>query len=315
MLRNTPRERMLLSVTNQGDPSEGDDMPHAQIIDGRAIAGEERARLKEDVSALARRGITPGLATVLVGDDPASRVYVRMKERACREAGIASRQVRPAVDVTQSALEREIDALNRDPEIHGILLQLPLPEHLDDAAALRRIAPEKDVDGFHPENLGALLAARTPAELPCLIPCTPAGVLRLLDATGTALAGAEAVVVGRSLIVGKPAALLLLLRHATVTVCHSQTRKLKETTRRADVLVVAAGVPRLVTREMVKPGAVVIDVGINRPPGAASVVGDVAFDEVSRVASHITPVPGGVGPMTISGLLANTVRAARSMTT
>ncbi|UCF09307.1 MAG: bifunctional methylenetetrahydrofolate dehydrogenase/methenyltetrahydrofolate cyclohydrolase FolD [Candidatus Bipolaricaulota bacterium] len=285
-------------------------MPQAQIIDGKAVAAALREQLKGEVDDLIAHGVTPGLATVLVGEDPASQVYVRMKEKACDKLGIASHGIRPADDIEEPELIAQIEALNADPAIHGILVQLPLPKHLNTQRVLRHVSPEKDVDGFHPLNLGRLLSAKSWDELPRFIPCTPAGAIRLIDSTGVEIEGKEAVVVGRSLIVGKPVALLLLARHATVTLCHSRTSDLAEITRRADILVAAVGVPRLVTAEMVKPGAVVIDVGVNRLDDG--LVGDVDFDAVCEVASHITPVPGGVGPMTITMLLANTVRSAQA---
>jgi len=285
-------------------------MPQGQIIDGKAVAEALRAELKTQVDALASRGVSPGLATVLVGEDPASQVYVRMKEKACAKLGIASHAVRPAADVSEAELIDSIESLNADPAVHGILVQLPLPKHLDTQRVLRRVNPDKDVDGFHPLNLGRLLSAKTWDQLPRFIPCTPAGVIHLIDSTGCAFEGAHAVVVGRSLIVGKPVAMLLLARQATVTLCHSRTRDLGALTRQADILVAAVGVPRLITANMVKPGAVVIDVGVNRLEDG--LVGDVDFEAVQDVASHVTPVPGGVGPMTITMLLANTVRSAQA---
>jgi len=285
-------------------------MPQGQIIDGKAVAEALRAQLKMQVDALASRGVNPGLATVLVGEDPASQVYVRMKEKACAKLGIASHAVRPAADVSEAELIDTIETLNADPAVHGILVQLPLPKHLDTQRVLRRVNPDKDVDGFNPLNLGRLLSAKTWDQLPRFIPCTPAGAIHLIDSTGCAFEGAHAVVVGRSLIVGKPVAMLLLARQATVTLCHSRTRDLGALTRQADILVAAVGVPRLITADMVKPGAVVIDVGVNRLEDG--LVGDVDFESVRDIASHITPVPGGVGPMTITMLLANTVRSAEA---
>jgi len=284
-------------------------MPRAQIIDGKKVAEELRQDLAEEVAQLAKQGITPGLATVLVGEDPASRVYVRMKEKACAKVGLMSRGVRAPADVPQEELVAQIEALNRDPEIHGILVQLPLPKHLDAPTVLQHVSPDKDVDGFHPLNLGRLLSAKYWDELPPFIPCTPAGVIKLIDSTGVEIEGKQAVVVGRSIIVGKPVSMLLLARQATVTVCHSRTRDLGAVTREADILVAAVGVPRLVKAEMIKPGAVVIDVGVNRLEDG--LVGDVDFDQAAEVAGYLTPVPGGVGPMTITMLLANTVRSAK----
>ncbi len=284
-------------------------MPKAQIIDGKKVAEELRQELAEEVAKLAKQGITPGLATVLVGEDPASQVYVRMKEKACAKVGLMSRGVRPPADVPQEELVAQIDALNRDPEIHGILVQLPLPKHLDAPTVLQHVSPDKDVDGFHPLNLGRLLSAKYWDELPPFIPCTPAGTIKLIDSTGVEIEGKQAVVVGRSIIVGKPVSMLLLARHATVTICHSRTRDLGAVTRKADILVAAVGVPRLIKAEMIKPGAVVIDVGVNRLEDG--LVGDVDFDQAAEVAGYLTPVPGGVGPMTITMLLANTVRSAK----
>lgn len=284
-------------------------MPEAVIIDGKKIAEETRAELKREVDSLAKKGVTPGLATVLVGEDPASQVYVRMKEKACDKMGILSRGVRPPADIGQEDLIAEIEALNADPTIHGILVQLPLPKHLDTATVLQRVSPERDVDGFHPVNLGRLLSAKTWKALPRFVPCTPAGSIKLIDSTGVEIEGKRAVVVGRSLIVGKPVAMLLLARQATVTLCHSHTRDLGSFTREADILVAAVGVPRLIKGDMIKPGAVVIDVGVNRLK--EGLVGDVDFDAAKNVAGYLTPVPGGVGPMTITMLLANTVRSAK----
>ena len=277
----------------------------AQILDGKAISNELRENIKARVTALRAKGVTPGLAVILVGDDPASEIYVRNKGKGCEQTGMLSRTIRLPGDVTQAALEAQIDALNADPAIHGVLVQLPLPKGLDEAAALARIRPEKDVDGFHLLNAGRLLSGQAG-----VTPCTPKGALEMIRRTGSELAGKEAVVVGRSNIVGKPMALLLLQQNATVTLCHSRTRDLAQHTRRADVLVAAVGRPRLITADMVKPGAVVIDVGINRVDG--KVVGDVDYDAVKEVAGWITPVPGGVGRMTVTMLLENTLEAAES---
>ena len=275
----------------------------AITIDGVAAAQALYAELALRVQALKTRGITPGLATVLVGDDPASGVYVRNKIRACEKLGMFSEhRALPATVVTADLL-REIAALNDRADIHGMIVQLPLPPQIDAAALLQAIAPEKDVDGFHWRNLGAL-AAGTPQ----LLPCTPAGVMHLLDREGVAIEGQRAVVIGRSLQVGKPTALLLISRGATVTVCHSKTADLAAIAREADILVAAVGRPRLVTAAMVRPGATVIDVGINRVDG--KLVGDVDYAAVREVAGRITPVPGGVGPMTVAMLIANTVFAA-----
>lgn len=278
----------------------------AQIIDGKQVAAQIRGQLAEEIKGLKKEGLTPGLAVVLVGDDPASRVYVNMKKKACAEIGVYSREYGLAKETTQEELLDLIGELNRDPQIHGILVQLPLPDHLDEHQVLEAISPDKDVDGFHPVNVGRLVTGQ-----PCLKPCTPAGIIELIDRTGLELKGKEAVVVGRSNIVGKPVALLLLSRHATVTICHSRTEKLDEVCRRADVLVVAVGRPEMVKGDWIKPGAVVIDVGTNRLE--KGLVGDVEFAVAKETAGHITPVPGGVGPMTIAMLMKNTVEAARSL--
>jgi len=275
----------------------------ARLIDGKALAAEVRAALRPAVTALAARGAQPGLAAIVAGDDPASRVYVRNKVRACEETGVRSELHEFPADVAERALLECVAGLNRDPAVHGILVQLPLPAHLDTERVLAAVSPAKDVDGFHVENLGALLRGA-----PRFVPCTPAGVLRLLDHAGVPLAGRHAVVIGRSNIVGKPLALLLLQRDATVTICHSKTARLAELARQADVLVAAAGRPRMVGAEMVKPGACVIDVGTSRTADG-KLSGDVDFAAASKVAGWITPVPGGVGPMTVAMLVANTVRA------
>lgn len=275
----------------------------AKLLEGKVIAEEICQETTRRVAALKERGVTPGLAVILVGEDPASQIYVRNKGIACEKAGIHSVTLRLPENTTQRELEDHIRAFNADAAIHGILVQLPLPRQLDEAAALAAIAPEKDVDGFHVLNAGRLLNG-----LPGVVACTPKGALEMIRRTGVDLCGKEAVVVGRSNIVGKPMAMLLLQQHCTVTICHSRTSDLAAHTRRADVLVAAVGKPRFITAEMVKPGAVVIDVGINRVDG--KVVGDVDFDAVREVAGWITPVPGGVGRMTIAMLLENTVEAA-----
>lgn len=275
----------------------------AQVLDGKILAGEVLNRVRERVAALKAKGVTPGLAVILVGNDPASEIYVRNKGRACEEIGIRGETIRMPESTTQQELEDEIERLNRDRGIHGILVQLPLPAGLDEAAALARILPEKDVDGFHRMNAGALMTGT-----PGVIPCTPKGALYMIRSTGMDLNGKNAVVIGRSNIVGKPMAMLLLRENCTVTVCHSRTRDLAEYTRRADILIAAVGRAGLITADMVQPGAVVIDVGINRVDG--KVRGDVDFDGVSEVAGWITPVPGGVGRMTIAMLLQNTLEAA-----
>ncbi|MBC7338324.1 MAG: bifunctional methylenetetrahydrofolate dehydrogenase/methenyltetrahydrofolate cyclohydrolase FolD [Firmicutes bacterium] len=276
----------------------------ARIIDGKAVAEEVRAGVREEVARLKQQGILPGLAVILVGDDPASKTYVRNKERASKDAGIHSEVYRLPADTPEHEVLRLIGELNARPEISGILLQHPVPGHIDERRCFDAISPEKDVDGFHPVNQGRLLIGER-----CFVPCTPRGILHLLDHTGVELKGKRAVVVGRSNIVGKPVALLLLSRHATVTICHSRTQDLAAETRAADVLVVAIGKARAVRGDMIKPGAVVIDVGVN--PEDGKLVGDVDFESAVEVASAITPVPGGVGPMTIAMLLQNTVEAAR----
>jgi len=275
----------------------------ARILDGKKMSETLRAEIAERTARLKEQGITPGLAVILVGSDPASEIYVRNKGKGCEEVGIYSRTINLPEDTTQETLEEAILSLNEDPAIHGILVQLPLPRHLDENAALARILPEKDVDGFHLINAGHMLTGTEG-----VIACTPRGALHMIKSTGMELNGKEAVVIGRSNIVGKPMAMLLLRENCTVTICHSRTKNLKEHTRRADILVAAVGKAGFVTADMVKPGAVVVDVGINRVDG--KVRGDVDFDAVSEVASWITPVPGGVGKMTITMLLANTVEAA-----
>lgn len=277
----------------------------ARILDGKAIAQRRRARVTEEVSAFtARHQIAPGLAAVLVGDDPDSRAYVESKARACAKVGIRSETFYLAADTPAADLLALIDDLNDRADVHGILPQLPLPPQIPAESVFARVNPDKDVDALSPQNAGRLALGH-----PRLIPATPAGILVLIDEAGVPVDGAEAVVVGRSSIVGKPTALLLLARHATVTICHSRTRDLPAHTRRADILVSAVGRPRLIQPGMVKPGAVVIDVGISRVDGA--IVGDVDFDGVRRVAGAITPMPGGTGPMTIAMLLENTLAAAR----
>ncbi|MGN1069176.1 MAG: bifunctional methylenetetrahydrofolate dehydrogenase/methenyltetrahydrofolate cyclohydrolase FolD [Candidatus Fimadaptatus sp.] len=276
----------------------------ARIIDGKAISEQLRSRLREEVASLTERGAKPCLAVIIVGEDPASKVYVRNKERACKQLGMDSILLRLPEGTTQEELLREVRRLNADSAVNGVLVQLPLPAHLDEQAVLREISPEKDVDGFHAVNAGRLMQGER-----CTVACTPAGCLDLIRSTGVSIEGAEAVVVGRSNIVGKPMAMLLLQNNATVTICHSRTRNLAEVTRRADILVAAVGRPRMITGDMIKPGAVVIDVGINRVDG--KLVGDVDFESAQEVAGWITPVPGGVGPMTITGLMRNTIAATR----
>ena len=278
----------------------------AAVMDGVAVAKHTREQLKERVLALTAKGAPCGLAVIIVGDNPASRVYVRNKVKACGEIGILSEMIEYPADVTADTLLGRIEALNADPRIHGILVQLPLPPHLDVMQVLETISPLKDVDGFHVQSMGALMTG-----LPGFWPCTPYGVMVMLDHYQVPLSGANAVVIGRSNIVGKPQALMLLARDATVTICTSKTRDLAKHTREADILVVATGRAKMVTGAMIKPGAVVVDVGINRLPDG-KLCGDVDYDSASKVAGLITPVPGGVGPMTITMLLANTVRAAET---
>ena len=275
----------------------------AQLLDGKVMSESLRGEIALRVAALREKGVTPGLAVILVGEDPASQIYVRNKGVGCEQVGIHSVTIRLPETTTQAELEDHIRRLNADESIHGILVQLPLPKGLDEAAALAVIAPEKDVDGFHIQNAGKLLNG-----LPGVVACTPKGALEMIRRTGVDLNGKEAVVVGRSNIVGKPMAMLLLQQNCTVTMCHSRTVDLAAHTRRADVLVAAVGKAKFITADMVKPGAVVIDVGINRVDG--KVIGDVDFEAVREVAGWITPVPGGVGRMTITMLLANTVEAA-----
>ncbi len=287
----------------------------AELIDGVAIARDVRADVARETAALVARGVRPGLAVVLVGDNPASAVYVRSKGKASEEAGMHSVTIRLPADTTQEDLLVHVDRLNTDPAIHGILVQMPLPKQINADAVLRRLRPEKDVDGFHPVNVGKLLIG----ERDGFAPCTPAGVQEMLKRSGVETKGKECVIIGRSTIVGKPMAALMMQdapgANATVTVCHSRTADLAGHARRGDILIVAAGRPKFVTGDMVKPGAVVIDVGINRVEDARAkngyvLVGDVDFAGAREVASLITPVPGGVGPMTIAMLLRNTVRAA-----
>ena len=283
----------------------------ARIIDGKATAAAERERISREVAALAERGVVPGLAAILVGEDPASEVYVRGKERDCEAVGMRSLGARMPAYTTQDELHAEIDRLNADPEVSGIIVQMPLPGHLDAIAAQERISPDKDVDGLHPESAGRLLRGD-----PLFVPATPLGCQRLLAAHDVPIAGAHVVVVGRSQLVGRPLSMLLSRKgkdaNATVTMCHTGTRHLAEHTRRADVVVVAAGAPRALTADMVRPGAAVLDVGITRGDDG-ELVGDVDFDAVAEVAGLITPVPGGIGPMTRAMLLENTLRAARTI--
>ncbi len=277
-----------------------------QLIDGKRVAAEITEQVREKCAEHAKTHIPPGLAVVIVGDDPASQIYVRKKIQACQDNGINSRQIELAGDTTQQQLLDKIGQLNEDPSIHGILVQMPLPKQIDPQAVISHINPHKDVDGFHPVNTGKLMNGTD-----SLWPCTPNGCLDLLDHYDIKIEGANAVVIGRSNIVGKPMALMLINRRATVTVCTSRTKDLKDVCATADILVAAVGKPRMVTGEMVKEGAAVIDVGINRLDG--KIVGDVDFESVSKRAGYITPVPGGVGPMTIAKLLENTLRAAQNL--
>ena len=276
----------------------------AQIISGKTLAAQVKQRVAEEVAQLKEQGITPCLAVMLVGNDPASQVYVRGKQNDCHECGIESRLVRMDESATQAEVLEQLRALANDPSVHGVLVQLPLPAHIDEQAVIAAIPPEKDVDGFTPVNVGRLTIGQQ-----CFLPCTPAGCVRMIESTGTSIDGRHAVVIGRSNIVGKPAAMLLLAKNATVTICHSHTANLQELCRSADILVAAVGRAGFVTGDMVKPGAVVIDVGINR--GAdGKLHGDVDFAAAAEKAAYITPVPGGVGPMTRAMLMKNTTQAA-----
>jgi len=276
-----------------------------KIIDGKAIAAELRQKIADDVAVLKTGGVTPGLAVVLVGEDPASRVYVSMKEKACEQAGIFSDEHKLPEETTEAQLLALIDELNRDVRIDGILVQLPLPKHIDEGKVLDAISPLKDVDGFHPYNVGRLATGS-----PIFQPCTPYGVMKMLEHRGVDLTGKEVVVVGRSNIVGKPVALMCLAKHATVTICHSRTKNLADQVAKADVVIAAVGQPEMIKGAWIKPGAVVIDVGVNRV-GEKKLVGDVEFEAAKERAAAITPVPGGVGPMTITMLLYNTVESAK----
>lgn len=286
----------------------------AKIIDGKAIAASVREQVRQDVEEMQNKyGYTPGLATVLVGEDPASATYVRMKQRMCEELGIRSLGHTLPADASQEEVQNLVSRLNADPNVNGILVQLPLPDHIDEETILNSISLEKDVDGFHPINIGRLAMK---GREPLFIPCTPYGIMVLLDESGTQLSGAEAVVVGRSNIVGLPVAMLLQQANATVTICHSRTKDLAAHTRNADIIIAAVGRPEMITGDMIKPGATVIDVGVNRvdDPEAKRgyrLVGDVDFESAKEVAGAITPVPRGVGPMTIAMLMKNTLRAAQ----
>ena len=292
-------------------------MPH--LIEGRAVAEKVYAELRGEIAELQRRGVTPGLAVVLVGDDPASRAYVRSKDKMCRELGLHSVKLELPASTTQDDLLARVHELNRDAAVHGILVQSPPPKHIDENAIVRALDPAKDVDGFHPVNVAKLALGDDSG----FVPCTPLGCQRLLVDSGTQISGAHVVVLGRSMIVGKPMAMLLMQKgkqaDATVTVVHSRTRNMQEITRSADIIIAAIGQPQFLKADHVRDGAVVIDVGINRIDDASSprgyrLVGDVAFDEVAPKAAAITPVPGGVGPMTIAMLMANSVKACRQQT-
>lgn len=278
----------------------------AQLIDGRQIANELLAELEQEADKLKINHVHPKLAVILVGEDPASLSYVRQKERSCEKVGVLWEQFSYGSNVSQEDLEAKVDELNADPSIHGILIQLPLPEHIDVPLLLKRIEPNKDVDGFHAYNIGKMFISK---DFEALVPCTPKGVIKMLDYHNVEVQGAEAVVVGHSNIVGKPMSTMLLNRDATVTTCHIHTQDLAFHTKRADILVVAVGKHNLITADMVKEGAVVIDVGINRVDG--KLCGDVDFENIKEKASHITPVPGGVGPMTVACLIENVIIAAQ----
>lgn len=279
----------------------------AQIISGKEVAAQVKARIAAETAALAQQGVVPGLAVVIVGENPASKIYVRNKEKACAEVGFYSELHALPEQTTEEALLALVRQLNNDAKIHGILVQLPLPAHLDAQQVIETISPDKDVDAFHPVNVGGLVTGTNR-----FAPCTPAGIMELLHSAGISVSGKRCVVIGRSNIVGKPMALLLLRENGTVTICHSHTRQLAEICREADILVAAVGRPHFVTAEMVKPGAAVIDVGMDRD-AAGKLCGDVDFAAVEPVAGYITPVPGGVGPMTIAMLMQNTLTAARRL--
>lgn len=277
----------------------------ANIIDGKAVSEHVKQRIAQETAQLKQQGITPGLAVILVGEDPASQIYVNSKERACAQVGFYSEKHTLPADTSMEQLLALVDRLNKDPKIHGILCQLPLPGHLDETAVIHAIAPEKDVDAFHPVNVGRIMIGDFD-----FLPCTPAGIMEMLAYEKIDIEGKHCVVVGRSNIVGKPMAMLMLHKNATVTICHSRTRNLADYCRSADILVAAVGKANFITADMVKPGAVVIDVGMNRPAGG-KLCGDVDFKQVEQKASYITPVPGGVGPMTIAMLMQNTLTAAK----
>ena len=276
-----------------------------EIIDGKLISKSVKDKIAAEVKVLKKSGVTPGLAVIIVGENPASQIYVRNKQRACEEVGFKSFKYELPENTTQDELLELVKKLNDDDRVNGILCQLPLPEHIDESTVINNISPKKDVDAFHPENVGRIMIGDY-----SFVPCTPAGVMELIASTGTDISGKECVVVGRSNIVGKPMAMLLLHKSGTVTVCHSKTQDLKSECQRADILVAAVGVPKLITGDMVKEGAVLIDVGMNRDENG-KLCGDIDFDSCKDKASYITPVPGGVGPMTIAMLMANTLTAAK----
>ncbi|NLK68689.1 MAG: bifunctional methylenetetrahydrofolate dehydrogenase/methenyltetrahydrofolate cyclohydrolase FolD [Clostridiaceae bacterium] len=277
----------------------------AVVLYGREVSKQIRAELKVEVDSIKKMGLHPGLAVVIVGNDPASRVYVNNKKKACEEVGIRSFEYALPEETSEHELIQLVETLNEDESVHGILVQLPLPKHINEERVLLKISPVKDVDAFHPFNIGKIMIGNYD-----FLPCTPAGIMELIHRAGICLEGKECVVIGRSNIVGKPMSMLLLHDNATVTICHSRTKNLKDVCKRADVLVVAIGKPEIIDADYVKPGAVVIDVGINRLPDG-KLVGDVNFESVSEIASYITPVPGGVGPMTITMLMKNTIKAAQ----
>ncbi|KAI4453078.1 c-1-tetrahydrofolate synthase cytoplasmic-related [Holotrichia oblita] len=279
----------------------------AKLLSGKEVSQRVSSELKAEVAELNKKGVTPGLAVIIVGDDPASKIYVGLKEKMCNELGIYSEKYELPKETTENELLELVNRLNVDGNIHGILVQSPLPEHLDESIIVNNILPAKDVDAFHPVNVGRIMIGDYD-----FVPCTPAGIMELIAESGVEVAGKECVVVGRSNIVGKPMAMLLLHQNGTVTMCHSRTKNLKEVTRRADILVAAVGRSNFITADMVKEGSVVIDVGMNRLPDG-KLVGDVDFETVEKIASAITPVPGGVGPMTISMLMKNTVKAAHTV--
>ena len=276
----------------------------AKILSGKVVSQRIKDELKEEVKELNAKGIFPGLAVIIVGDDPASRVYVNSKKKACEEIGVYSEEYALPAETSEKELLQLVEKLNNEPKINGILVQLPLPKHIDEETIINAISPKKDVDAFHPSNVGKIMIGNYD-----FLPCTPAGVMELIKESGIDVSGKECVIVGRSNIVGKPQAMLLLHANGTVTICHSRTQDLKAKTKNADILVAAVGIPNFITGDMIKEGAVVIDVGINRI-AEKTLVGDVEFESAEKVASAITPVPGGVGPMTIAMLMKNTVKAA-----